>query len=82
VSWASTVAEQELARSLPRRWAHSQGVAARASTLAELLRNQADLLRSAAVLHDVEYAPRLAVTASIRRAGCGFCGTGMGLMSG
>ncbi|WP_435131452.1 HD domain-containing protein [Actinacidiphila sp. bgisy144] len=60
--WAWSVAESELAEALPRRWAHSQGVAARAEGLAELLGEQAALLRSAAVLHDVGYAPRLAVT--------------------
>ncbi len=60
--WAWSVAESELAGALPRRWAHSQGVAARAEELAKLLGEQAALLRSAAVLHDVGYAPRLAVT--------------------
>ncbi|MEU6848374.1 HD domain-containing protein [Actinacidiphila alni] len=62
MSWAWNVAEHELAHHLPRRWAHSQGVADRASTLAELLGSQADLLGTAAVLHDVGYAPRLALT--------------------
>lgn len=60
--WAWSVAESELAAALPRRWAHSQGVAARAEELAGLLGEQAALLRSAAVLHDVGYAPRLAAT--------------------
>ena len=60
--WAWSVAESELAQALQRRWAHSQGITARAGTLGELLGEQAVLLRSAAVLHDVGYAPRLAVT--------------------
>ena len=60
--WARAVAEEELALSLPERWVHSQGVARRATELASLVGNDAELLASAAVLHDVGYAPRLAVT--------------------
>ncbi|MER5689879.1 HD domain-containing protein [Streptomyces sp. NPDC002205] len=60
--WARQVAETELREPLPRRWAHSQGVARRAAELAEALGDDADMLASAAVLHDVGYAPRLAVT--------------------
>jgi hypothetical protein len=60
--WAARVAETELSGVLPRRWAHTQGVAARAAGLARLLAKDADLLTAAAMLHDVGYAPRLAVT--------------------
>ncbi|WP_093895866.1 HD domain-containing protein [Streptomyces sp. Ncost-T10-10d] len=60
--WARAVAEAELSEPLPRRWAHSQGVAQRAADLAGVLGDDAELLASAAVLHDVGYAPRLAVT--------------------
>ncbi|MGF1425517.1 HD domain-containing protein [Kitasatospora sp. LaBMicrA B282] len=56
------IAEQTLAESLPRRWAHSQGVARQAGRLAPVLGPDAPLLASAAVLHDVGYAPELAVT--------------------
>ncbi|WSY72338.1 HD domain-containing protein [Streptomyces sp. NBC_00885] len=62
VSWADRLAEVELSGPLPRRWAHSQGVAQRAAALAQVLGDDADLLTSAAVLHDVGYAPRLAAT--------------------
>ncbi|WSR04068.1 HD domain-containing protein [Streptomyces sp. NBC_01210] len=62
VKWATLVAEAKLSGPLPRRWAHSQGVAQRAADLARILGDDADLLASAAVLHDVGYAPRLAVT--------------------
>ncbi|MDY0812338.1 HD domain-containing protein [Kitasatospora purpeofusca] len=61
-AWARSVAEHELALSLPRRWAHSKGVARRALHLAPVLEGQVELLASAAVLHDVGYAPRLAMT--------------------
>jgi HD superfamily phosphodiesterase len=61
-TWAYTVAEEELACTLPQRWAHSQGVAWRATELGDLLGRDIDVLASAAVLHDVGYAPRLAVT--------------------
>lgn len=60
--WACAVAEAELSEPLPRRWAHSQGVARHAVELAVVLGDDAELLISAAVLHDVGYAPRLAVT--------------------
>ncbi|WP_033218458.1 HD domain-containing protein [Kitasatospora phosalacinea] len=61
-SWARTVARSELAEPLPRRWAHTQGVAERAGRLQEVLGQQAGLLVRAALLHDVGYAPRLADT--------------------
>ncbi|MEU9888212.1 HD domain-containing protein [Sphaerisporangium sp. NPDC051011] len=60
--WATELAAAELAGVRPRRWAHSQGVAARASQLAPLPLDQQGLLRAAAILHDIGYAPRLAVT--------------------
>lgn len=60
--WARRVAEKELGGVLPRRWAHSQGVEARAAGLGPVLGGDAGLLAAAAVLHDVGYAPRLAGT--------------------
>ncbi|MEU3523300.1 HD domain-containing protein [Streptomyces sp. NPDC038707] len=60
--WAARVAETELSAALPRRWAHTQGVAERATGIRRLLGKDAGLLTAAATLHDVGYAPRLAVT--------------------
>ncbi|MFG2432879.1 HD domain-containing protein [Streptomyces sp. NPDC048590] len=60
--WACSVAEAELSGPLPHRWAHSLGAAQRAADVAELVDGEEELLFSAAVLHDVGYAPRLAVT--------------------
>lgn len=62
LEWAYRVAEQELSEVLPRRWAHSQGVARRSRSLAGLVRKDAELLESAAILHDVGYAPEIART--------------------
>ncbi|MFD6227101.1 HD domain-containing protein [Streptomyces sp. JL4002] len=62
LAWARQVAEKELSGVLPQRWAHSQGVAARATGLGHVLGGDAELLAAAAVLHDVGYAPRLAET--------------------
>ncbi|WP_193453589.1 HD domain-containing protein [Streptomyces rutgersensis] len=62
LNWAGHVAETELVDVLPRRWAHSQGVATRASGIGWLLGQDANLLTAAATLHDVGYAPRLAAT--------------------
>lgn len=77
-SWAAYVAEAELAATLPRRWAHTQGVAAQAVRVGDGLGlrgefgrpgpdhdvpiSHADVLTAAAWLHDVGYAPRLALT--------------------
>src|SRR5690348_4045984 len=61
-SWAEPVAQALLQDSLPRRWAHVQGVAARARSLAPVLAADADLLEAAAWLHDIGYAPSLVAT--------------------
>ena len=65
----STLAPQaeQLARALLqvpllRRWAHVQGVAAQARSLAPVLGPDADLLATAAWLHDIGYVPGLAAT--------------------
>ena len=57
--WAETTAHQLLAVPLPRRWAHSRGVAATAQTLTSVLGANADMLIAAAWLHDIGYAPGL-----------------------
>jgi len=61
-SWAEQLAQALLQEPLPRRWAHSQGVAARARSLVPVLGADADLLEAAAWLHDIGYAPGLAFT--------------------
>ena len=60
--WAGHLARKLLQEPLPRRWAHVQGVAARARSLAPVLGADADLLEAAAWLHDIGYAPGLAAT--------------------
>lgn len=60
--WAEHLAQVLLKEPLPRRWAHVQGVATRARSLAPVLGADADLLEAAAWLHDIGYAPGLAVT--------------------
>ena len=61
-SWAEQLARALLHEPLPRRWAHVQGVAARARGLAPALGADADLLEAAAWLHDIGYTPGLAAT--------------------
>ena len=61
-SWAEQLARALLHEPLPRRWAHVQGVAARARGLAPALGADADLLEAAAWLHDIGYTPGLATT--------------------
>ncbi len=56
------MAERQLAN-VPPRWAHVQGVAAMAAAVAPILDPEhADSIVAAAWLHDVGYAPGLAVT--------------------
>lgn len=61
-AWARDLARKHLETPLPRRWAHTQGVARQARTLAPILGDQADLLEAAAWLHDIGYAPDLVDT--------------------
>jgi HD superfamily phosphodiesterase len=60
--WAAELARKLLEVPLPRRWAHVQGVASQARSLAPILDDDADLLEAAAWLHDIGYAPQLADT--------------------
>lgn len=63
IARACAVAERWLADSLPRRWAHVQGVAKRTGLVsAGFSAADRELLTAAAVLHDVGYAPELAKT--------------------
>jgi hypothetical protein len=57
--WAQEIARKHLEIPLPRRWAHIQGVARQARSLASILGEDADLLEAAAWLHDVGYSPEL-----------------------
>jgi putative nucleotidyltransferase with HDIG domain len=61
-TWAEELARTLLQVPLPRRWAHVQGVAARARSIAPTLGQDADLLETAAWLHDIGYLPKLAIT--------------------
>lgn len=61
-SWAFETSAAKLAHSLPRRWAHVQGVARQARTLRAVAGSDAELLESAAILHDIGYAPDLVDT--------------------
>lgn len=57
--WAEITARALLKDSLLRRWAHTQGVAAKARTLGDVLGDDAELVEAAAWLHDIGYAPDL-----------------------
>jgi hypothetical protein len=61
-AWAERLARTLLEQPLPRRWAHVQGVAARARTLAPTLGPDAELLEAAAWLHDIGYLADLVQT--------------------
>lgn len=60
--WAYPLAESLLSDPLPRRWAHSLGVAERARAIAPVVGADAELLEAAAVLHDIGYSPDLVKT--------------------
>lgn len=59
---AAELARELLEKPLPQRWAHVQGVAARARSLAPILGSHADRLEATAWLHDVGYSPELVET--------------------
>lgn len=59
---ARTAAHRVLAKELPRRWAHTGGVASQARTLQRVLGGDAELVEAAAWLHDVGYAAPLVVS--------------------
>jgi predicted hydrolase (HD superfamily) len=61
-AWASEIARELLEQPLPRRWAHTQGVARKARTLGPILGDDADLIEAAAWLHDIGYSPEIAIT--------------------
>ena len=61
-AWAEDLARNLLKDTLPRRWAHVQGVAARARSLAPAFAADKELLEAAAWLHDIGYLPELAET--------------------
>ena len=63
---AEAIARDLLAGPLPRRWAHTRGVATKAAALSPILGADAGILTAAAWLHDIGYAPVLA------QAGTGF----------
>jgi len=59
VEWAYGLAKDLLETTLPRRWAHTQGVADQAEILAPILGADTDTLIAACLLHDIGYAPDL-----------------------
>jgi|SRR5438445_6237597 len=59
---ARDLAERLLAETLPRRWAHSLGVGRKAESIVDVFGDDAELLVSAALLHDVGYAPSVVGT--------------------
>ncbi|MER6590801.1 HD domain-containing protein [Micromonospora purpureochromogenes] len=56
------MAEQHLAKTIPRRWRHVCAVARKAERLSFLVGSDADQLVAAAWLHDIGYAPSIADT--------------------
>lgn len=62
IEWAERTAEEFLRSSLPRRWSHVRSVAAAAERFAGPLGDDGEVLRAAAWLHDIGYAPPLADT--------------------
>src|SRR5258708_3858774 len=60
--WAEATARALLEQPLPRRWSHTQGVAATADALAPILDQDAHLIVAAAWLHDIGYTPAIATT--------------------
>jgi hypothetical protein len=62
IMWAQQIAMGYLYRPVPSRWKHVQGVARRIEVAALHDPEESALLVSAAILHDVGYAPELVAT--------------------
>jgi hypothetical protein len=62
IAWARDLAERLMAAELPRRWGHVQAVAAKAEGLRPALGSDADLLVTAAWLHDIGYSSLVRAT--------------------
>lgn len=62
ITWAYEISQRRLAGALPQRWIHVQGVYRGARSIRSVAAGEAELLEAAAALHDVGYAPELAVT--------------------
>jgi hypothetical protein len=60
--WAREIARRVLADALPARWVHTQGVAGQARAVGPVLGWDTDLIEAVGWLHDIGYAPALAVT--------------------
>ncbi|MFD2398318.1 three-helix bundle dimerization domain-containing protein [Prauserella oleivorans] len=74
--WAERTARELLATELPRRWAHTQGVARAATRIAHLVAPaESDTLIAAAWLHDIGYASPVNVTGFHPSTGRGTCTT-------
>jgi predicted hydrolase (HD superfamily) len=61
-AWARDLARTLLEEPLPRRWAHTQGVAARAESFAPVVGFDTKTLAAAAWLHDIGYSPAILTT--------------------
>ncbi|MFJ4103337.1 HD domain-containing protein [Amycolatopsis japonica] len=62
-AWATELAARWLVERLPRRWTHVQGVCERLRVAGPLFSvDDVDLLAAAGLVHDIGYAPDLAVT--------------------
>ena len=72
-TWAWLTARRLLAEELPRRWAHTWGVARRAQQVAPALpAGERDVLIASAWLHDIGYASEIAVTGMHQVDGAGY----------
>lgn len=71
-AWAIEAARGKLEATLPRRWAHVQGVIYLAEDIAPAFEPEGALLVSAAALHDVGWAPDLDRTGFPALDGAGF----------
>lgn len=62
IARARDEARELLAHSLPQRWRHVQGVAAKAALASPLFPGEGHLLQAAALLHDIGYSPKISAT--------------------
>jgi hypothetical protein len=70
--WGVALTKEKLSTTVPRRWAHVQGVVERAEEVKPVAGDDADLLIAAAALHEIGHAPDLVSSGFVALDGARF----------
>lgn len=70
--WGVALTREKLSTTVPRRWAHVQGVVERAREVSAVAGDDADLLVAAAALHEIGHAPEVVSSGFVALDGARF----------